>query len=55
MWRGAALRPVRHLGVLRAGARVVRFYRNGGFIDHRRDFSGRFPARLTRFTSDNLS
>ena len=46
-------RAVRHLGVLFAGAGVVRLHRNGDFVNHRRHFGCRFPARLAGFRRDD--
>jgi hypothetical protein len=42
-------RAVGHLAVLFAGAGMVGLHRNGDFVDHRRHFRCRFPARLSGF------
>ena len=46
-------RAVRHLSMLLAGAGVVRLNRNSDFIDHRRHFGRRFPARFAGFGRDD--
>ncbi|MNR15475.1 hypothetical protein D3C85_1320120 [compost metagenome] len=46
-------RAVGHIRALLAGAGVVGLHRNGDFVDHRRDFGRRFPARFTGFAGDN--
>ena len=45
-------RAVSHFGMLLAGAGMVRLYRDGDFVDHRRHFSRRFPAWLAGFQGD---
>ena len=40
--------------MLLTGAAMVRLHRKADFIDHRADFSQRFPARLAGFTGDGF-
>ncbi|MNE23803.1 hypothetical protein D3C80_1170740 [compost metagenome] len=42
-----------HIGMLFAGASMIGLNRNSDFIDHRRDFGRRFPARLAGFAGNN--